>query len=132
MDVQDQKDESLQKVAELVKDIKFAMMTTEDEQGCLRSRPMTTMQMDADGSLWIGTSVGLMRVRDGQVDEYLQRAGFYGDAVFVILDDEAGNLWLSSNRGIARLVAGWDRDQGVDRRGIGAGAGKPVHDVPDV
>src|SRR5690606_37799683 len=57
-----------------------------------------------DGSLWVGTSIGLMRIRDGRVDAYTQRAGFYGDAMFVILDDAAGNLWISSNRGIARLA----------------------------
>lgn len=58
----------------------------------------------ADGSLWLGTSLGMMRVRDGKVTQYLQRAGFHGDAVFSILDDGLGNFWVSSNRGIGRLA----------------------------
>lgn len=58
----------------------------------------------ANGDLWLGTSLGLMRVRDGVVTKYLQRAGFFGDAVFSILDDRRGNFWVSSNRGIGRLA----------------------------
>jgi diguanylate cyclase (GGDEF)-like protein len=58
----------------------------------------------ADGDLWLGTSIGLMRVRGQVVDEFTQRAGFYGDAVFAILDDHDGNHWVSSNRGIARVA----------------------------
>lgn len=58
---------------------------------------------DKDGDMWLGTSVGLMRVHDRSVVRYTERAGFYGDAVFTILDDEEGHLWLSSNRGIARI-----------------------------
>ena len=57
----------------------------------------------ANGDLWLGTSLGLMRVRDGVVTKYLQRAGFFGDAVFAILDDGLGHFWISSNRGIGRL-----------------------------
>ncbi len=58
----------------------------------------------ADGGLWLGTSLGLMYWRDGKLTRYEERAGLFGDAVFTILDDGAGNFWLSSNRGIARLA----------------------------
>ena len=56
-----------------------------------------------NGDLWLGTSVGLMRIRGSTVDAFTQRAGFYGDAAFAILDDGEDNFWISSNRGIARL-----------------------------
>ncbi len=59
---------------------------------------------EANGDLWLGTSVGLMRIRGHDVQAYTQRAGFYGDAVFAILDDDNDHFWLSSNRGIARLA----------------------------
>ncbi|MBW8369318.1 MAG: diguanylate cyclase [Arenimonas sp.] len=68
-----------------------------------------------NGDLWLGTSVGLVRVRDGVATRYLQRAGFHGDAVFAILDDGLGHFWVSSNRGIARLaktdLAALDQDE---------------------
>jgi general stress protein 26 len=57
MNVQEQYSNELVKVAELVKEIRFAMLTTEDDDGMLRSRPMSTMQMDADGALWFFTSM---------------------------------------------------------------------------
>ena len=64
------------------------------------------------GDMWLGTSIGLMRIRAHDVQAYTQRAGFYGDAVFAILG-EGDHFWLSSNRGIARLsrtdIAALDR-----------------------
>jgi diguanylate cyclase (GGDEF)-like protein len=59
---------------------------------------------EANGDLWLGTGVGLMRIRGQAVQVYGERAGFYGDAVFAILDDGNGHFWVSSNRGIARLA----------------------------
>lgn len=56
-----------------------------------------------DGTLWLGTSLGPMRVTGERVDAFTQRAGFYGDAAFAILDDGEGHFWISSNRGIARV-----------------------------
>jgi general stress protein 26 len=44
--------EGIQKLKELIKDIKYCMMTTLDEEGALRSRPLTTQQAGADGVLW--------------------------------------------------------------------------------
>jgi len=59
---------------------------------------------EANGDLWLGTNLGLMRIRGQKVQAFTERAGFYGDAVFAILDDDAGHFWVSSNRGIARLA----------------------------
>lgn len=47
--------ESVQKLRELIKDIDFAMLTTIDSDGSLRSRPMTTQQTEFDGDLWFFT-----------------------------------------------------------------------------
>lgn len=56
MDVQQQAGEGMEKVAELIHEIKFAMLTTHMHDGSLHSRPMTTLQMDSDGYLWFFTS----------------------------------------------------------------------------
>ena len=68
---------------------------------------------EPDGDLWLGTSVGLMRVRGRTVQAFTERAGFYGDAVFAMLDDDAGHFWVSSNRGIARFA--WADIDALDR-----------------
>ena len=47
--------EAEQKVRELIKDIKFAMLTTLTEHNELHSRPMATQQADFHGDLWFLT-----------------------------------------------------------------------------
>lgn len=66
MDMQKQDNPELQKVADLVKDIKFAMMTTEEDDGSLRSRPMATLQMDANGDLWFFTGHSSPKVEEAE------------------------------------------------------------------
>ncbi|MCC9138261.1 pyridoxamine 5'-phosphate oxidase family protein [Pontibacter silvestris] len=50
----DQK-ENLHKLVDKIKGIKFAMMTTMDEDGSLHSRPMATQETKEDGILWFFT-----------------------------------------------------------------------------
>jgi general stress protein 26 len=45
------------KVAEMIKGIRFAMLTTLEPDGTLHSRPMTTQEVEFDGDLWFFTSV---------------------------------------------------------------------------
>jgi len=47
--------EAIQKVGEMIKGIKIAMLSTIDEQGAVRSRPMATQQVEFDGNLWFFT-----------------------------------------------------------------------------
>lgn len=53
--MQDKREESIGKLNELIKDVQFAMLTTNDG-GVLRSRPMQTQDFDFDGDLWFFTS----------------------------------------------------------------------------
>lgn len=45
-------DNSREKLWSLIKKYRFAMMTTQESGEALRSRPMTTIERDFDGSLW--------------------------------------------------------------------------------
>ncbi len=47
----------IEKLAELMKGIKFAMLTTVEEDGSLHSRPMAAQQVEFDGDLWFFTRV---------------------------------------------------------------------------
>ena len=49
------REESIQKLNELIKDAQVAMLTTNDG-GVLRSRPMMTQDFEFDGNLWFFTS----------------------------------------------------------------------------
>jgi general stress protein 26 len=50
-----EQNDNLQKLIEKIKDVDTAMMTTADDDGCLRSRPMRNMQIKEDGVIWFFT-----------------------------------------------------------------------------
>ncbi len=58
------REEMIQKVGDLIKDIKMAMLTTEAEDGVLRSRPMATQNSPFDGTLWFFTSASSGKVSE--------------------------------------------------------------------
>jgi len=47
--------ENLEKLVDSIKDIDIAMMSTIDNDGSIRSRPMQTQQTKADGQIWFFT-----------------------------------------------------------------------------
>ena len=71
------------------------------------------LHKDREGSLWIGTSMGLSQmvtIPSGQVSfrMYGRQEGIPNNTIHGILEDGGGNLWVSTNRGLARIV--WDGD----------------------
>ena len=52
----------IKKLGKMIKDIKFAMFTTVDESGSLRSRPMATQNEEFDGDIWFFTKVSAPKV----------------------------------------------------------------------
>jgi signal transduction histidine kinase/ligand-binding sensor domain-containing protein len=55
-------------------------------------------------ALWIGTyGGGLNRWRADSLDAVTQREGLFNDNVYTLLDDAAGGLWMSCNKGIFRI-----------------------------
>ncbi len=57
------------------------------------------------GALWIGTGGGgLVRFKDGTLVAVGKRDGLFDDLVYRILPDDAGNLWMSCNKGIFRVA----------------------------
>lgn len=56
------RERDVEKLRDLIKDVKVAMLTTEEQDGTLRSRPMATQQTEFDGDLWFFTSAGSPKV----------------------------------------------------------------------
>ena len=50
------------KLRDLIKDIRFAMLTTLEEDGTLKSRPMATQEVEFDGDIWFFTYGGAPKV----------------------------------------------------------------------
>lgn len=63
--------ESIQKLGELIKDIRFAMFTTVDFDGNLYSRPMATQQVTFDGDLWFFSSRSSAKIRSIEKDQHV-------------------------------------------------------------
>jgi signal transduction histidine kinase/ligand-binding sensor domain-containing protein/DNA-binding response OmpR family regulator len=70
---------------------------------------------DADHSIWIGTyGSGLIRVRHGIFTRFTKKEGLFNDSIWSILEDDNGNLWMSSNRGLSEV-----RKQDLDDYALG-------------
>lgn len=55
---------------------------------------------DAEGILWIATSGGLSRYKNGVLKSFTRDAGLYDSALHHVLIDDMGGLWMSTNKGI--------------------------------
>ncbi len=60
-------EEAVKKLGALIKDIKFAMLTSIDG-GVLRARPMVTQKREFDGTLWFLTSTRTHKVSEIEAD----------------------------------------------------------------
>jgi len=60
----------------------------------------------ARNTLWIGTVGGGLNKFDretGQFTHYTEKDGLPNDAIYGILEDDNGHLWLSTNKGLSRF-----------------------------
>jgi general stress protein 26 len=76
-----------------IKDVRIAMLTTIDQDGSLRSRPMATQSAEFDGELWFFTGAGSPKVAEVQEDQ----------RVNVSYANPGDNLYVSVS-GMAKLV----------------------------
>lgn len=77
--------EEIKILAEKIKDIRVAMLTTADADGYLRSRPMATQELDRDGKLWFFTKDHSPKANSIEQDQEIN----------VAYADDAKNLWVS-------------------------------------
>jgi general stress protein 26 len=74
---QTQTDPSMQKLADLIGETAIAMLTTEEPDGTLRSRPLATLEMDSAGKLWFFTAMSSGKVAD--IDQHRKVNLSYAD-----------------------------------------------------
>lgn len=86
-------DEGRKNVAELIKDIRFAMLTTVASDGQLRSRPMTMQEQEFDGDLWFFVGASSPAVAEMRAD----------DQVNLSFADPGDNAYVSIS-GTAQIV----------------------------
>ncbi|CAN5761782.1 two-component regulator propeller domain-containing protein [soil metagenome] len=87
--------------------------------------------LQPDRVLWVGTAGGGLNRLDieaGTFSRYTTAQGLPNDVVYGVLPDDAGNLWLSTNRGLARFdpgtgeVRSFDAADGLQSNEFNSGA----------
>ncbi len=73
----------IEKLRDLMKSMKFCMLTTTSPDRYLRSRPMTLQQSEFDGYLWFFTGKDTNVVSDLNADPRLNASFSDGSATFV-------------------------------------------------
>lgn len=68
------KQDVIEHLGELIRGIKVAMMTTVEQDGSLRSRPMWTHDRDFDGELWFFTKEHSPKVDEVEHDHHVSLA----------------------------------------------------------
>jgi len=63
--------EAVTKLGELIQGIKVAMLTTVDDDGSLRSRPMATQDAEFEGDLWFFTRASTAKVHEVEHDQHV-------------------------------------------------------------
>lgn len=71
METKEQKNPQMEKVRDMIEDIRIGMFTTVDDGGNLVSRPMACMQIDENGSLWFFTRKDSPKTE--QIDNHEQK-----------------------------------------------------------
>ena len=68
MTTHEKQEENVRKLREMIKGIEFAMLTTVEDDGSLRSRPMATQRIEFDGDLYFFTKVNAPKVDEVERD----------------------------------------------------------------
>lgn len=93
---------------------KFTHYTTSSGDYPISSNDILSLYAGRDSTLWIGTSYGLNRLQPtaggrGGFRWYIEKDGLPNNTIHGILEDDSGNLWLSTNKGLAQLNPGDNR-----------------------
>ncbi len=77
----------------------------------LRQDQVNSIYEDRSDRLWVGTYGGGLNLLDrktGQFTAYTENDGLPNDVVYGILEDDHGNLWVSTNKGISKITISYD------------------------
>ena len=83
----------------------------------LPSNWVVALHEDERGVIWLGTTDGLAVWRDGKIISLARSAGRLGETIIQVLEDDAHQIWLTSNKGLMSIP----RDD-LDRLSSGAAA----------
>ncbi|WP_162426384.1 pyridoxamine 5'-phosphate oxidase family protein [Pontibacter pudoricolor] len=116
-----EQNENLQKLIDKIKDIDIAMMTTADDDGSLRSRPMRNMQIKEDGIIWFFTGYESAKSHELKNDSHVNLS--YADPSNNLYVSVSGRASLSRDK--AKIDELWNPamkawfPEGIDDPNVG-------------
>ncbi len=88
-----------------------------DTKNGLVNNRIATLFLDQEKSLWIGTNLGVTRIRTGQITRYARYNGLSDDYVRAVLKDLDGSTWVGTSAGLNHIrsngIAHQGRSQGL-------------------
>jgi diguanylate cyclase (GGDEF)-like protein len=86
------------------------------KNGLVNNR-IATLFLDQEKSLWIGTNLGVTRLRVGQITRYARYNGLSDDYVRAVLKDSDGSTWVGTSAGLNHIennkIQQLSRNQGL-------------------
>ncbi len=89
---------------------KFTTFKASTYEGAISNNDILSLYLDANNSMWIGTSFGLNWIKESDISkekpvfEKLNLSdGLPSNTVHAITADEKGDVWVSTNNGLARI-----------------------------
>lgn len=83
----------------------FSRSAWQTENG-LPQNTVHAVTQTRDGSIWVGTSSGLSRFKDGSFTSFTARDGLAGDSVQALAEDAEGAHWVGTSDGLSRFKDG--------------------------
>jgi diguanylate cyclase (GGDEF)-like protein len=80
----------------------------------LPSNEVRALHESSDGTVWIGTTEGLVRRRNGELTLIDRAGGLPGDYIVALYEDSQGALWVGTGTGLGRI-----RDDQVETMALG-------------
>jgi signal transduction histidine kinase/ligand-binding sensor domain-containing protein len=98
---------------------------------------VTDLKVDPDGTLWVATTGGVSRLKEGRVATLTSKNGLPCDTVHWLMKDDAQSVWLYTACGLVHLARseldGWaaDRKKTVHTTVFDASDGVRLHSIPN-
>lgn len=93
-----------------------------DTKNGLVNNRIATLFLDQEKSLWVGTNLGVTRIRPGQITRYARYNGLSDDYVRAVLKDVDGSTWVGTSAGLNQIssdgIEQWGRSQGLSSDSI--------------
>lgn len=67
-------------------------------------RYVNIIYKDKEGIYWLGTENGIVEYKNGNQTRYSKKQGVEGASVYEIKEDELGNIWFGTNKGITAFT----------------------------